>query len=119
MNWLDAFERIIAILRGPEKTPDQMQASNKSRIITTFCIILLCIVGAFVMNTTSVEQPMKDLAPADKINYETLKLIVVQIFSVLTLILGVNSMTPSAPQPTVTQNVVVDNKDENNATQSS
>ena len=97
MNWLDALERIVQILRGPEKTPDQMQASNKSRIITTFCIILVTIVGAFVMNTTSVEQPMKDIAPADKINYETLKLIIVQIFSVLTLILGVSTMTPNAP----------------------
>lgn len=115
MNWIDALERIIAILRGPQLTPEQVEASNKSRIITTFCVILLGIVAAFVMNTTSVEQPMKDIAPADKFNYDTLKLIVVQIFSVLTILLGAKAMSTSAPAPTptITQTVTVDNKDEN------
>lgn len=97
MNWIDALERIIAILRGPEKTPEQMDAQNKSRIILTFCVILITIVAAFVMNTTSIEQPMKDIAPADKFNYDTLKTIVVQIFSVMALLLGAKAMTPPPP----------------------
>ena len=107
MNWLDALERIVSILRGPQLTTDQIEARNKSRIIATFCVILLGI----VMNTTSVEQPMKDIAPADKINYDTLKLIVVQIFSVLTLLLGARAMTDKKPEQSVEQTVVIDNKD--------
>ena len=99
MNWIDAIERLVAILRGPEKTPEQVDASNKSRIITTFCLILIVIVCAFVMNTTSIEQPMKDIAPADKFNYDTLKTIVVQIFSVMALLLGAKAMTPPPPPP--------------------
>ena len=105
MTWIDALERIVAILRGPEKTPEQMDAQNKSRIILTFCLILMMIVGAFIMNTTSVEQPMKDIAPADKFNYDTLKTIVVQIFSVMALLLGAKAMTP-APTPQVKQDDV-------------
>ena len=111
MNWLDALERIVSILRGPQLTTDQIEARNKSRIIATFCLILLGIVAAFVMNTTSVEQPMTDIAPADKINYDTLKLIVVQIFSVLTLLLGARAMTDKKPEQSVEQTVVIDNKD--------
>jgi len=121
MNWLDALERIVAILRGPQQTAEQMDATNKKRIITTFCIILITIVAAFVMNTTSVEQPMKDIAPADKFNYDTLKLIVVQVFSVLTLLLGAKGMTPTPaspaappePETKITNTVIVDNKDDN------
>lgn len=123
MNWLDALERIVTILRGPQLTAEQTDARNKSRIITTFCVILVTIVGAFVMNTSFVEQPMKDIAPSDKFNYDTLKLIVVQIFSVLTLLLGARAMTPSpASKPDdddggnssrITNTVIVDNKDDN------
>jgi uncharacterized BrkB/YihY/UPF0761 family membrane protein len=97
MNWIEAIERIVAIIRGPEKTPEQIEAQNKARIILTFCLILIMIVGAFIMNTTSVEQPMKDIAPADKFNYDTLKTIVVQIFSVMALLLGAKAMTPTPP----------------------
>lgn len=117
MNWIDAIERIVNILRGPQLTAEQMDAVNKKKIITTFCIILLSICAAFIVNTSSVEQPMKDIAPADKINYETLKLIVVQIFSVLTLLLGAKAMTPTPtskdPEPKITNTVIVDNKDDN------
>jgi hypothetical protein len=122
MDWLTAFERIVTILRGPQLTAEQQDARNKSRIITTFCVILITIVGAFVMNTSFVEQPMKDIAPSDKFNYDTLKLIVVQIFSVLTLLLGARAMTPGAPakpdddggnSSRITNTVIVDNKDDN------
>lgn len=112
MNWIDALERIINILRGPQLTVEQQESKNKTRIIATFCIILIMMVAAFITNTTSVEQPMKDIAPADKFNYDTLKLIATQIFTVLTLLLGAKAV--SGPAPTVTQTMTVENKDENN-----
>jgi hypothetical protein len=115
MSWIDALERIINILRGPALTPEQMDARSKTRIITTFCLILVMMVAAFILNTTSVEQPMKDIAPADKFNYDTLKLIATQIFTVLTLLLGAKAVSGSAvpTPPTINQTVTVDNKDEN------
>ena len=116
MNWIDALERIVNILRGPVLTPEQMEAKSKRQIIGTFCLILVMMVAAFILNTTSVEQPMKDIAPADKFNYDTLKLIATQIFTVLTLLLGakaVGGAVVAAATPTITQTVTVDNKDEN------
>ena len=117
------LNEIVAALRGPELTPEQYQARSKSNIIMTFCFILAVVSVALVYSVVRVEQPMLDMAPADKFNYEILKIMAVQIFSVTALILGANGLpgaTPPAPAPKpepepapqITQTVVIDNDNE-------
>lgn len=114
-----SLNEIIAALRGPQLTPEQIEARSKNNVITTFCFILAVVAVALVYSVVRVEQPMLDMAPADKFNYEILKIMAVQIFSVLAILLGAKAMTPSVqPAPSndnenkVTQTVIVDTKDD-------
>ena len=71
-----------------------MDAFSKFCIMITFCIILLFIVGFFVYGVVAVEQPMKDMAPNDKLTHDLLKIIATSIFSVLAVVMGARAMMP-------------------------
>lgn len=98
------LNEIIAAFRGPQLTPEQVEARSKANVITTFCFILAVVAVALVYSVVRVEQPMLDMAPADKFNYEILKIMAVQIFSVLAILLGAKAMTPSTPPAPSTDN---------------
>lgn len=116
------FKEYIDALRGPVLTPDQIEANNKKLIIRGFVAILVMIAALLAYSVVFTEQPMLDMAPADKQNYRILELIAVQIFSVLAIILGAKAMSspPAAPEPKpepeaeqqITNTVIVENKDE-------
>ena len=74
-----------------------MDALSKFLIMITFCIILLFIVGFFVYGVVAVEQPMKDMAPNDKLTHDLLKIIATSIFSVLATVMGARAMMPLSP----------------------
>jgi hypothetical protein len=86
-------------------TTEQLDARARFIILMTFCGILVAITLFFLYGVIFVEQPMSKIAPADALSFEILKVIAVQIFSVLTLILGnkaANSFmnsTPKCPSP--------------------
>lgn len=81
-----------------------MDALSKFLIMITFCIILLFIVGFFVYGVVAVEQPMKDMAPNDKLTHDLLKIIATSIFSVLATVMGARAMMPlSAMNPCMGQ----------------
>jgi hypothetical protein len=90
-------------------TTEQLDARARFIILMTFCGILVAITLFFLYGVIFVEQPMSKIAPADALSFEILKVIAVQIFSVLTLILGnkaANSFmnsTPKCPSPTIKQ----------------
>jgi len=71
-----------------------LDAFSKFCIMITFCIILLFIVGFFVYGVVAVEQPMKDMAPNDKLTHDLLKIIATSIFSVLAVVMGARAMMP-------------------------
>jgi len=71
-----------------------LDAISKFAIMLTFCMILLTIVVFFVYGVVAVEQPMKDMAPNDKLTHDLLKIIATSIFSVLATIMGARAMMP-------------------------
>jgi len=107
------FKQYIDAWRGPALTPEQIEANSKRMILRGFVTILVMIAGLLAYSVVFSEQPMLDMAPADKQNYRILELIAVQIFSVLAIILGAKAMSTPAPapepEPQVTQTVVIDN----------
>ena len=88
---------------------EQLDARARFIIMMTFCAILVAITLFFLYGVIFVEQPMNKIAPADSLSFEILKSLVLQIFSVLTLILGgkaasslINSTAPKCPSPETT-----------------
>ena len=71
-----------------------LDALSKFAIMLTFCVILLTIVIFFVYGVVGVEQPMKDMAPNDKLTHDLLKIIATSIFSVLATVMGARAMMP-------------------------
>jgi len=122
------FKEYVDAWRGPAPTPEQIESNNKKLIIRGFVCILVMIAALLAYSVVFTEQPMLDMAPADKQNYRILELIAVQIFSVLAIILGAKAMsTPPAPassgspvsdpspEKTVTQTVIVNQEDGDDA----
>jgi hypothetical protein len=82
-------------------TPEQLDARARFIILMTFCGILFAITLFFLYSVVFTEQPMNKIAPADSLSFEILKIIAVQIFSVLSIILGnkaANNFANSAPR---------------------
>jgi hypothetical protein len=90
-------------------TSEQLDARARFIILMTFCGILFAITLFFLYSVVFTEQPMNKIAPADSLSFEILKIIAVQIFSVLSIILGgkaassfMSSTAPKCPSPATT-----------------
>jgi len=82
------------------KTPEQLEAETKAFILKTFCFILVLVTVLFSYSIVFNEQPLFVEAPADKAILAILSSIMVQIFTVVSLVLtGKSSVPPTPPMP--------------------